>query len=106
MKATKISGYLLLRDSSDPVVSNTYPNLKTGKWCVEDSVKVLDWLSEKLWACTNKVVQDWACLNPLLYHRKGTILTGNSFPTLEDMEKENDLAKATQLHLQGNGVRW
>jgi len=41
MKAAKISGYLLLQDSSDPVVSNN-PNLKTGKWLVEDSIKVVE----------------------------------------------------------------
>ena len=40
MNAAKISGDLLLRDSSDPVVAGNCPTLKTGKWSVEDAVKV------------------------------------------------------------------
>jgi len=40
MKASKISGHLLLRDSSDPVVADNCPKLKSGKWSVEDTVNV------------------------------------------------------------------
>ena len=43
MKAAKISGYLFLRDSSDPViVADNCPTLKTEKWSVEDAVKVVE----------------------------------------------------------------
>ena len=42
MKASKISGHLLLRDSSDPVVAKKCPKLKAGKWSVEDTVNVVE----------------------------------------------------------------
>ena len=32
LKSSKISGYLLLRDSKDPLVSLVSPNLKSGHW--------------------------------------------------------------------------
>ena len=38
LKASKISGHLLLRNSKDPLVSCCVPKLKTGTWKVEDDV--------------------------------------------------------------------
>ena len=38
LKASKISGYLLLRNSQDPLVSSCVSNLRTGTWKVEDAV--------------------------------------------------------------------
>ena len=38
LKASKISGLLLLRDSQDPLVSSCVPQLRTGTWKVEDAV--------------------------------------------------------------------
>ena len=38
LKASKISGDLLLRDSKDPLVSSCVPKLQTGTWKVEDLV--------------------------------------------------------------------
>ena len=39
LKAAKVSGNLLLRDSSDPLVNTSVPHLKVGEWKVEDVVK-------------------------------------------------------------------
>ena len=38
LKASKISGHLLLRNSRDPLVSSCVPKLRTGTWKVEDAV--------------------------------------------------------------------
>ena len=39
LRAAKVSGHLLLRDSSDPLVKTSVPQLKVGQWIVEDVVK-------------------------------------------------------------------
>ena len=39
LKAAKVSGHLLLRDFSDPLVNTSVPHLKVGEWKVEDVVK-------------------------------------------------------------------
>ena len=39
LKAAKVSGHLLLRDSLDPLVNTSVPHLKVGEWKVEDVVK-------------------------------------------------------------------
>ena len=38
LKASKISGHLLLRNSKDPLVSSCVPKLQIGTWKVEDAV--------------------------------------------------------------------
>ena len=38
LKASRISGHLLLRNSQDPLVSSCVPKLRTGTWKVEDAV--------------------------------------------------------------------
>ena len=38
LKASKISGHLLLRNSKDPLVSSCIPKLQTGTWKVENPV--------------------------------------------------------------------
>ena len=38
LKASKISGHLLLRNSQDPLISSSVPKLQTGAWKVEDTV--------------------------------------------------------------------
>ena len=38
LKASKISGHLLLRNSQDPLISSCVPKLHTGAWKVEDTV--------------------------------------------------------------------
>ena len=42
LKASKISGHLLLRNSQDPLVSSCIPKLQTGTWKVEDAVLSLE----------------------------------------------------------------
>ena len=38
LKASKISGHLLLRNSQDPLVSSCIPKLQAGTWKVQDAV--------------------------------------------------------------------
>ena len=39
LRAAKVSGHLLLRDSTDPLVNSSVPHLKVGEWMVEDAGK-------------------------------------------------------------------
>ena len=39
LRAAKVSGHLLLRDSLGPLVNTSVPHLKVGEWKVEDVVK-------------------------------------------------------------------
>jgi len=109
MKASKISGHLLLRDSSDPIVANNCPKLKSGKWSVEDTVNVVE--------------SELTFREIMGIHQQGRSGLGLSKPPLVppkethgyrkfisdlsgDIDKENDLARASQLHLQWNWIRW
>jgi len=101
MKAAKICGYLLLRDFSDPVVSNNCPNLKTGKWSVEDSVKVVE--SElafrEIMGLHQQGRSGLGLSKPLVISLKSTHTYRKFISDLsEDIEKENDLAKSTHLN--------
>ncbi len=42
LKSSKISGHLLLRDSNDPIVSSTNPQLKSGKWNVDSTTSIAE----------------------------------------------------------------
>jgi len=108
-EASKISGHLLLRDSSDPIVANNCPKLKSGKWSVEDTVNVVE--------------SELTFREIMGIHQQGRSGLGLSKPPLVppkethgyrkfisdlsgDIDKENDLARASQLHLQWNWIRW
>jgi len=109
MKASKISGHLLLWDSSDPVVAGNCPKLKSGKWSVEDTVNVTE--SElafrEIMGLHQQGQSGLGLSKPHIVPPKGTHGYRKFISDLsEDIEKENDLARASQLHLQGNWVRW
>ena len=53
LKASKISGHLLLRNSKDPLVSSCIPKLQTGTWKVEDAVS----------SCENDIKINQVCGN-------------------------------------------
>jgi len=42
LKAAKISGHLLLRESKDPLVSDVLPKLKVGKWDIRKVVSTAE----------------------------------------------------------------
>jgi len=89
-------------------VSNNCPNLKTGKWSVEDSVKVVEskLAFREIMGFHQQGRSGFGLSKPLVISPKGTHNYRIFISDLsEDIERENYLAKATQLHLQGNWAK-
>ena len=109
LKATKVSGHLLLRDCFDPLVNSSVPHLKVGEWNVEEVVKQGE----------DKIDFE----RVLGYHQHNRAGLGSIKHTkvpskqthdyrklvsdkVQDLEEEQNLAKAVQLRLQGKWTRW
>ena len=86
LKASKISGHLLLRNSQDPLVSSCVPKLRTGTWKVEDAVL----------SCENDIKISQVCGNG--HHNKHGL-----HKTIDDTYA---FSKAVQLQVQGQWTRW
>ena len=102
LKAAKVSGYLLLRDSSDPLANSSVPHLKVGEWKVEDVVKQSEDEIE-----FEKVLGYHQHNRAGLGFIKQTEVTPkqtHDYRTLVS-DKVHDL-EAVQLHVQGNRTRW
>ena len=110
LKASKLSGHLLLRNSQDPLVSSCVPKRRTGTWKVEDAVL----------SCENDIKIGQICGNG--HHNKHGLgyTTTPKVPTnqsskhhrryISDHHKTIDdtyaFSKAVQLHVQGQWTRW
>ena len=110
LKASKISGHLLLRNSKDPLVSSCVPKLQTGTWKVEDAVL----------SCENDIKISQVCGNG---HHNRHGLGYSTTPKVpknksskhyrryisahhETMDDTYGLSKAVQLQVQGQWTRW
>ena len=109
LKASKISGHLLLRSSQDPLVSGCVPKLQAGTWKVEDAVS----------SCENDIKINQVCGNS--HHNRhglGYTTTPKSqdksskhYPRyISEYHKSIDetyaFSKAVQLQVQGQWTRW
>ena len=110
LKASKISGHLVLRNSQDPLVSSCVPKLQTGTWKVEDAVL----------SCENDIKISQVCGND--HHNKhglGCTITPKVPKNqsskhcrryISDHHKTIDdtyaFSKAVQLQVQGQWTRW
>ena len=109
LKASKISGHLLLRESKDPIVSSSVPSLKVGKWKVEESV--------------NKAETELNFRKVLGIVQTGKAGLGNTKPikevstrshayrqrvssTAREIDEEENLVKALSLQVQGRWTAW
>ena len=109
LKAAKVSGHLLLRDSLDPIVNTSVPHLKVGEWKVEDVVKqgedkiefekVLGYHQHNR-AGLGSIKQTE--LPPKQTHDYRKLVSDK----VHELEEERYFAKAVQLRLQGNWTRW
>ena len=108
LKASKISGHLLLRNSQDPLVSSCVPKLRTGTWKVEDAVL----------SCENDIKISQVCGKG--HHNKH----GFGYTTTPKVPKNQSskhyrryisdhhktityaFSKAVQLQVQGQWTRW
>ena len=110
LKAPKLSGHLLLRNSQDPLVSSCVPKLRTGTWKVEDAVL----------SCENDIKISQVCGNGhhnkhgLGYTTTPKVLKNQSSKHhrryISDHHKTIDdtyvFSKAVQLQVQGQWTRW
>ena len=109
LKAAKVSGHLLLRDSLDPLVNRSVPYHNVGKWKVEDVVKqgedkiefekVLGYHQHN---CSGLGSIKQTEVPPKQTHDYRKLVSDKVY----DLEEERYLAKAVQLRLQGNWARW
>ena len=110
LKASKITGHLLLRSSQDPLVSGCIPKLQAGTWKVEDGVS----------SCKNDIKINQVCGNSH-YNRQGLgYTTTPKVPRhksskhyrryISENHKSTDdtyaFSKAVQLQVQGQWTRW
>ena len=110
LKASKISGDLLLRDSKDPLVSSCVPKLQTGTWKVED-----DSLS-----CENDIKISHVCGNANHIRHGLGYTTATKVPKNksskhyrryisvhhETIDDTYNFSKTVQLQVQGQWTRW
>ena len=110
LKASKISGHLLLRDSKDNLVSSCKPKLKSGSWKVEETVSSAE--AELRFKEIRGAPQ---------FGRAGLGLSKSSSTpkekhsreyrklvstTSREIEEEANFCKALQLKVQGQWTRW
>lgn len=110
LKRSKISGHLLLRDSKDPLVSNSAPTLKSGLWKVEGAVKTAEAeLAVKSAMGTPQFGRAG------LGMRKGVRVPKTRqchayrkliSETAKDIDEETHMGRALQLQVQGQWSRW
>ena len=110
LKASKISGHLLLRNSKDPLVSSCLPKLQTGSWKVEDAVL----------SCENDIKISQVCGNSHYNRHRLGYSTPPKVPKNKSSkhyrryisahhETINDtygFSKVVQLQVQGQWTRW
>ena len=110
LKASKISGHLLSRNSQDPLISSCVPKLQTGAWKVEDTVL----------SCENDIKFNKIC-GSQYNNRLGLGYTATPKVRINKSSKDcrsyisnhhrtNDetyaMSKAVQLQVQGQWTRW
>ena len=109
LKAAKVSGHLLLRDSLDPLVNTSVPHLKVGEWKVEDVVKQgedkIDFEKVLGYHQHNRAGLGFIKqteVPPKQTHDYRKLVSDK----VHDLEEERYFAKAVQLRVQGNWTRW
>ena len=110
LKASKISGHLLLRRSQDHLVSGCIPKLQAGTWKVEDAVS----------SCENDIKINQVCGNSYHNRRGLGYTTTPKVPRhksskhyriyISEYHKSTDdtysFSKAVQQQVQGQWTRW
>ena len=110
LKSSKISGHLLLRDSKDPLVSGSKPDLKSGSWKVKEAVRSAE--AELLFK---------TIIGPPQFGRAGLGTSQiTTIPetkqchdyrklisdTSKEINEDDYMCKALQLQVQGQWTRW
>ena len=110
LKASKISGHLLLRDSKDPLVSNCKIQLKCGKWVVEEIVNTAE-AELKFRQITGPTQNSKAGLGLLKSKAIPKNKSSHEYrklisETAKEIDEECVLSKAHQLKVQGQWAKW
>ena len=109
LKEAKVSGHLLLRDSQDRAISENCPHLRSGKWNVNSSVSTAEAeiLLRKLTGPSRVGRSGFGYVKQTSIPERGTSSYRKLISSVvSEFEEEESLARATQLHLQGNWTNW
>ena len=108
-KSAKVSGQLLLRDSSDPVIADANISLKAGKWQVKNAVDLAENNLEfnKILGYHQNHRAGFGSLSipevpPKQSHAYRKLLS----TVVNESEEEKLQAKAVQLQVQGQWTKW
>ena len=110
LKASKISGHLLLRNTQDPLISNCVPKLQTGAWKVEDTV----WLCEsnikfnKIRGSqhNNRLGLGYTTISKVPKNKSSKGYRGYFSNHHRTFDNTYVMSKAVQLQVQGFWTRW
>ena len=109
LKAAKVSGHLLLRESADEFVASCNPALKSGFWNVADAVVTAESRLEfqKLLGYHQTNRAGFGSFHqPEIPHKDSHAYRKLISSVLKDEDEDLFRAKAVQLHLQGYWMRW
>ena len=109
LKAAKVSGHLLLRESADEFVASCNPALKSGFWYVADAVVTAESRLEfqKLLGYHQTNRAGFGSFHqPEIPHKDSHAYKKLISSVLKGEDEDLFRAKAVQLHLQGYWMRW
>ena len=109
LRSSKISGHLLLRDSSDPIISSSNVKLNAGRWQPNASTTIAE-----------AELNFQKIRGPIVFGRSGLgVVKSTPIPpkrshgyrklvsgTSKNISKEQDLQKALELRLQCHWISW
>ena len=109
LRSSKISGHLLLRDSTDPIISSAKPQIKAGQWRAETSTNIAEaeLNFNKIKGISNKGNLGLGIIKSTVIPPKGChayrkLVTSTS----QKIEEEKDITKALKLQLQCHWMTW
>ena len=109
LKSSKISGHLLLRDSTDPIVSAANPKIKVGKWRPETATSIAE-AELNYQQIRGPVYQGnlgLGTVKPTVIPPKRSHAYRNLVSsTSQNIEQEKDIDRALKLQLQCHWMSW
>ena len=109
LTSSKISGFLLLRDSHDPIVSSMFPDVSSLCTAVKDKVQTAESSLEfkKMFGQHQKSRAGLGSVPSKPSPTRGSKEYRQAVSaTSKELKEEERIAKAAQLHLQGQWMRW
>ena len=107
LKSSKISGHLLLRDSQDPLVSGSKPDLKSGSWKVKEAVRAVEAeLHFKTIRGPPQLGRAMSKCQTVPKRKHSHEYCKLVSDTSKEIREDENMCKALQLQVQGQWTRW